>query len=57
MIDEIFDWQYQSGRKELHGGIDRLVKRVGGALAVTFEATQRVQFDAPWAKRKRPGAA
>ncbi len=57
MIDEIFDRQYQSGRKELHAGIDRLVKRVGGALAVTFEAIQRVQFDAPWPKRKRPGSA
>ncbi len=53
MIDEIFDRQYQSGRKELHDGIDRLVKQVGRGLADTFKTIQRVQFDAPWAKDGR----
>ncbi len=57
MIDEIFDRQYQSGRKELHDGIDRLIQRAGRALAATFEAMHRVQFAAPWAKNKRPGCA
>jgi acetaldehyde dehydrogenase (acetylating) len=57
MIDEIFDRQYQAGRKELHGGIDRMVRRVGSALAATFRTMHRVQFDAPWATKKRPGCA
>lgn len=50
MFDEIFDRQYQSGRNELHDGIDRLVKRVGGAISHTFATIHRVQFDSPWAK-------
>ncbi len=57
MIDEIFDRQYQSGRIELHDGIDRLVTRIGSGMADTFRTIHRVQFDAPWAKRKRPGLA
>ena len=57
MIDEIFDRQYQAGRDQLHAGVDRLVHRVGGALADTFAAMKRVQFDAPWAARKPAGCA
>lgn len=57
MIDEIFDRQYQSGRKDLHDGIDRLVRRAGGAIADTFKTIQRVQFDAPWTKTNRTGCA
>jgi hypothetical protein len=52
MIDEIFDRQYQAGRADLHAGIDRLVDRVGTALADTFDSIKRVQFDAPWAAKK-----
>jgi 16S rRNA U516 pseudouridylate synthase RsuA-like enzyme len=51
MFDEIFDRQYQSGRNDLHDGIDRLVKRVGAAIGNTFATIHRVQFDAPWAKK------
>ena len=58
LIDEIFDRQYQSGRKDLHDGIDRLARRAGAALAATFQTMHRVQFDEPWAKKtKRPGVA
>lgn len=57
MIDEIFDRQYQAGRAELHDGIDRLVRRVGGGLSRTFEAMRRVQYDAPWDKPNRRGKA
>lgn len=47
MYDQIFDRQYQSGRKDLHDGIDRL----GRAVSETFRTIHRVQFEAPWAKR------
>ena len=57
MRDEIFDRQYQAGRNELHGGIDRLVRSIGSALRATFETMHRVQFDAPWAKYKSAGGA
>lgn len=52
MIDEMFDREYQAGREHFHGGIDRLVHRVGGAVGNTFAAIKRVQFDAPWEKQK-----
>ena len=52
MIDEIFDRHYQSGREDLHAGIDRLVHRVGTALGDTFETIRRVQYDAPWAGQR-----
>ena len=57
MIDEIFDRQYQAGRSELHAGIDRLARRSAEAIGKTFETIHRVQFDAPWAKRKPPSCA
>lgn len=57
MIDEIFDRQYQAGRDQLHDGIDRLGRRVGGVLAKTFEVMHRVQFNAPWAKTTKDGRA
>ena len=57
MIDEIFDREYQAGREHFHGGIDRLVQRVGAAMGNTFAAIQRVQFDAPWKRKKPVGCA
>ena len=54
MIDEIFDRQYQSGRTELHAGIDRAVSNLGRSILTTFDALQRIQFAAPWtAQRSR----
>ena len=50
MIDEIFDRQYQSGRAELNVGIDRAVAHVGRSILASFEALERIQFDAPWRK-------
>ena len=50
MIDEIFDRQYQDGRAELNAGIDSAVAHVGRSILTSFEALQRIQFDAPWHK-------
>ena len=58
MNDEIFDRVYQSGRADLHDGIDRLASRIGRSLGGAFKSLHRVQFDAPWSKRSRgPGCA
>ena len=61
MIDEIFDRQYQGGRSELNAGIDRAVARVGRSILASFEALERIQFDAPWRhtsnRKKRAGLA
>lgn len=52
MIDQLFDREYQAGRKDFHDGIDRLVQRVSGATSQTFRSIHRVQFAAPWAKKE-----
>jgi hypothetical protein len=59
MNDEIFDRSYQSGRGELNAGIDRLVARSVRATRDIFHVLERIQFDAPWTKRRRhrPGCA
>ena len=46
MRDEIYDREYQSGRAELHAGIDRLVD----PTAHVFRRLAAIQFDAPWRK-------
>jgi len=56
MIDEIFDRQYQAGREHLHSGIDRLAARTASALADTFAAMKRIQFDAPWTAKTKVGS-
>jgi len=62
MRDEIYDRDYQTGRAELHAGIDRVVFRVGRLLAATFNTLHAIQWDAPWREPdcragKRPGTA
>ncbi|QNM82790.1 hypothetical protein H8M03_12535 [Sphingomonas sabuli] len=58
MIDELFDRNYQSGRADLHDGIDRAVARVGRSTATIFRAIHRIEFDAPWKRGKgRAGLA
>jgi hypothetical protein len=50
MRDEIFDRSYQTGREELHAGIDRLFGRIAEGVRVTFDAIHRVEWSAPWQK-------
>jgi hypothetical protein len=52
MTDEIFDRSYQSGRHELHAGIDAALARLARAISTTFHAVHAVQFAAPWSKRR-----
>ena len=53
MIDEIFDRQYQTGRKEMNeallGGISRLSRSVLNA----FTVLNRIEYSAPWAAKSR----
>jgi hypothetical protein len=53
MVDEIFDRQYQSGRADLHAGVDRALAAIGRAMIGGFEALHRIQFEAPWASERR----
>jgi hypothetical protein len=48
MMDEIFDRGYQSGRAELHNGIDGLIGRIKNAVLPGLSAQYRFEWNAPW---------
>ena len=48
MMDEIFDRGYQSGRAELHNGIDALIGRIKNAVLPGLSAQYRFEWNAPW---------
>jgi hypothetical protein len=50
MVDEIFDRTYQSGRAELHAGLDRGFGRIGSTLSKSLKALHRIEWNAPWAR-------
>jgi hypothetical protein len=59
MVDEIFDRGYQSGRAELHAGIDRLIARIGSAFKAIgpgLTALNRLEWTAPWDEQPKPKA-
>ena len=51
MVDEIYDRTYQSGRSELHAGIDQAAAKLARSVMGGFTALSRIQFDAPWKSR------
>lgn len=48
MRDEIFDRSYQSGRADLHAGIDRAFGRIGNTLGESLKVLHRIEWNAPW---------
>jgi hypothetical protein len=53
MRDEIFDRDYQSGRAELHAGIDRAIANIGRSLGDSLKVLHRIEWSAPW--QAKPG--
>jgi len=53
MIDEIFDRNYQHGRKELNAAIGSVLKYLGRAVGETFAVLNRIEYSAPWATASR----
>lgn len=51
MVDEIYDRTYQSGRTELHAGIDKAFAQLSRTIIGGFTVLNRIQFDAPWKRR------
>jgi len=48
MIDDIFDRQYQAGRKELNASILQLLTTFGRAVGNAFNVLNRIEYSAPW---------
>ena len=53
MIDEIFDRNYQHGRAELNAAIGSGLKHLGQAVGEAFSVLNRIEYDAPWARKSR----
>jgi len=51
MMDEIFDRQYQSGRRELNAGLDRAVSALRREVSVGLAAVHRFEWSAPWLRK------
>jgi hypothetical protein len=52
MIDEIFDRHYQAHRAELNASLVAAIAHLGRAAAQAFDALNRIEYQAPWAKAK-----
>lgn len=53
MVDEIYDRAYQASRNELHLGIAQAIGRGSTAVRNAFAVLNRIEYDAPWAPKKR----
>jgi hypothetical protein len=53
MVDEIYDRHYREGRAELNASIDRAFRQFGTAVSNAFNVLQRIEYNAPWAPRKK----
>lgn len=49
MIDEIFDRQFQDGRKQMNDAIVAGLASFGRAVAQAFKVLNRIEYQAPWA--------
>jgi len=53
MVDEIFDRQYQAGRKELHAAIAGTIARLVQSLGRAFEVLVKIEYEAPWTAKAK----
>jgi hypothetical protein len=51
MVDEIYDRQYQTGRKELNASLAAGLGRLAGSIGKTFEVLVNIEYQAPWKSR------
>ena len=53
MVDEIFDRQYQAGRKALNASLGGAFARFGKAVSDAFEVLVKIEYQAPWAAKPK----
>jgi len=51
MVDELFDRQYQQGRKQMNAAIAAGLARLARAIRNTFEVLVKIEYQAPWAAK------
>jgi hypothetical protein len=52
MIDELFDRDYQAGRRALNADITKLAARFGAAFGNAFKVLNRIEYSEPWASKR-----
>ena len=53
MIDEIYDRNYQASRDGLNALLSSGFARLGHAVTNAFAVLNRIEYDAPWAPKRR----
>ena len=53
MVDELFDRQYQAGRKQFHASITDAFARFGNAVSNAFEVLVKIEYQSPWSVKAR----
>ncbi|HZU51615.1 MAG TPA: hypothetical protein VE968_07040 [Sphingomicrobium sp.] len=49
MVDDLFDRDYQAGRRALNAEIANFIARLGAAAANAFNVLNRIEYSEPWA--------
>lgn len=53
MIDQIFDCEYRAARSDLNATLTSGFSRFGQAVGNAFEVLNRIEYDTPWALKRR----
>lgn len=53
MVDEIYDRHYQDARGALNASLAGALGAAAKAALNAFDVLNRIEYDAPWAARKR----
>jgi len=53
MIDEIFDRQYQAGRKELNAAVAGTFSGLSRTISDSLRVLHRIEWSAPWSPPKK----
>ncbi len=53
MMDQIFDRQYQAGRKQLNASLASGLSNLGHAVKDAFEVLVKIEYQSPWTTKTK----
>ena len=53
MMDQIFDRQYQAGRKQLNTSLASGLSHFGHAVKEAFEVLVKIEYQSPWTTKTK----
>jgi hypothetical protein len=48
MVDELYDREYQDGRKQMNAALGSAFSRLGHAVRDAFEVLVKIEYQSPW---------